>query len=140
MMVISKAVRTLVVFVCILVFVTLWQLPLHRPQSFSPPSFHAHDLTAKVDWSRFAYTQYVTNTDYLCNSVMLFETLHRLGSKAERFMMYPAGFVTTGDSVEAKLLRKARDEYGVKLTPIEVQSRSTADSKQHTSHLYCLTC
>ncbi len=37
-----------------------------------------------VNWSRFAYVQYVTNSAYLCNSVMLFETLHRLGSKADR--------------------------------------------------------
>ncbi|RAL03481.1 nucleotide-diphospho-sugar transferase [Aspergillus ibericus CBS 121593] len=92
------------------------------------PSAHAHGLTADIDWSRFAYTQYVTNTAYLCNSVMLFETLHRLGSRADRFMMYPAEFPTNGNSVEAKLLRKARDEYGVKLMPIEVQSRKTADS------------
>ncbi|PWY74496.1 nucleotide-diphospho-sugar transferase [Aspergillus sclerotioniger CBS 115572] len=128
MLVTSKAIRTLVVIVCIFVFVTLWKLPLHRPHSFPRPSFHDHTLPSEVDWSRFAYTQYVTNTAYLCNSVMLFETLHRLGSKADRFMMYPAEFSTQGDSVEAKLLRKARDEYGVTLAPIKVQSRNTADT------------
>ncbi|PBP21639.1 hypothetical protein BUE80_DR007474 [Diplocarpon rosae] len=34
--------------------------------SYPPPSWDSSD----VDWSRFAYTQYVTNLDYLCNSSM----------------------------------------------------------------------
>lgn len=76
-----------------------------------------------VDWSGFAYVQYVTNTAYLCNSVMLFEILHRLGSKADRLMMFPKGFDLNDDDTEAKLLLKARDEYGVKLKPIEVQRK-----------------
>lgn len=90
----------------------------------SPPS-------TAVDWSQFAYTQYVTNTAYLCNSVMLFEILHRLGTRADRLMMYPAHFLAGEDSEsrEAKLIRKARDEYGVKLQPIEVQSRSGHDGE-----------
>ncbi|PYI05196.1 nucleotide-diphospho-sugar transferase [Aspergillus sclerotiicarbonarius CBS 121057] len=134
MLVTSKAFRTLTVFVCMLVLVTLWQIPLNHFQSLSPPAFHGHDLTAKVDWSRFAYTQYVTNTAYLCNSVMLFETLNRLGSRADRLIMYPAEFSAQDDSVEAKLLRKARDEYGVKLAPIEVQSRNTADTTWANSY------
>jgi hypothetical protein len=40
-------------------------------------------ITERLNWSDFAYTQYVTNTNYLCNSVMLFESLHRLKSKAD---------------------------------------------------------
>ncbi|THZ34429.1 hypothetical protein D6C88_10490, partial [Aureobasidium pullulans] len=56
------------------------------------------DVYVTVDWSRFAYSQYVTEKNYLCNSLMIFETLHRLGSKAE-----------------------PRDNYNVKLVPIHVQ-------------------
>lgn len=86
-----------------------------------------------VDWSRFAYTQYITNTEYLCNSVMLFETLHRLGSKADRLMMYPARMHPdpdpTSTSTESRLLLKAQNDYGVKLMPIEVQHRSGGDCK-----------
>jgi hypothetical protein len=82
-----------------------------------------------VDWSRFAYTQYATNMAYLCNSVMLFETLHRLGSKADRLLMYPNTMQAdpTSDSAESKLLLKAQNEYGVKLQPIEVQHRGGGD-------------
>ena len=49
--------------------------------SLSSSSSLVYDPEAKVvgvDWSQFAYTQYVTNLDYLCNSVMLFERLHQL--------------------------------------------------------------
>ena len=94
------------------------------------------NITSDVDWSRFAYTQYATNAPYLCNSIMLFEILHRLGSKAERLLMYPSGFKISspgsdGESKESLLLRKARDEYHVKLSPIEVVQRSSNDRKLH---------
>lgn len=82
-----------------------------------------------VDWTRFAYVQYATNQMYLCNPVMLFETLHRLGSKADRLLMYPSNFLVddTSSSDESRLLIKARDEYNVKLQPVEVQHRQVED-------------
>ncbi|KAK9312651.1 nucleotide-diphospho-sugar transferase, partial [Lipomyces starkeyi] len=59
---------------------------------------------------------------------MLFEILHRLGSKAHRLMMYPSSFTVDGASTEeSRLLRQARDKYGVKLVPIEIQRRETSD-------------
>ncbi|KAI0409105.1 glucose N-acetyltransferase [Xylaria palmicola] len=92
------------------------------------PSFDG----SSVDWSRFAYTQYATNKEYLCNSVMIFETLYRLKAKAERVMMYPENMMdpteTDPKSNEAKLLVKARDQYGVKLVPVSVQRRSGGDA------------
>ncbi|KAJ3530281.1 hypothetical protein NM208_g9394 [Fusarium decemcellulare] len=84
-----------------------------------------------VDWSRFAYVQYVTGEDYLCNSVMIFETLHRLGSKADRLMMYPREVLDPeaeeSDNHAGQLLIKAREEYNVKLQPITVQRREGDD-------------
>lgn len=53
-----------------------------RPSSFS--------ANLQLYWSRFADVQYVTNSDYPCNSVMIFASLHRLGIMAEKLMMYPA--------------------------------------------------
>jgi len=78
-----------------------------------------------IDWSRYAYTQYVTNAEYLCNSVILFEALERLESKADRVMLYPSSFELdpASKSMESQLLMKARDEYKVKLVPIEVQHK-----------------
>jgi hypothetical protein len=65
---------------------------------------------------------------------MLFEILHRLGSKPERLLMYPSEFVVSGagvgdESKESLLLRKARDEYNVKLQPIGVVRRNSNDRK-----------
>ncbi|CAL3973565.1 hypothetical protein PZA11_005771 [Diplocarpon coronariae] len=93
--------------------------------SYPPSSWDSPD----VDWSRFAYTQYATNLDYLCNSVMIFETLHRLGSKAERLLLYPSEYSAKdaiSDTPERRLLLKSRREYGVKLVPIAVQHHESA--------------
>lgn len=110
----------------VVVFFTLRNFELFTQRE---PLFHT---TADVDWSRFAYTQYVTNSEYLCNSVMFFEALHRLSSRADRVMMYPSRMLGSDDddSSDARLLIKARDEFKVKLIPITVQHRDNADSKR----------
>ncbi|KAK7992438.1 glucose N-acetyltransferase [Apiospora saccharicola] len=89
--------------------------------------------TSHVNWSRYAYTQYVTNSEYLCNSVMIFETLFQLKSKADRVMLYPVQMMadpasTDGTTNDQRLLIKARDNYKAKLIPISVQHRYGADS------------
>ncbi|KAM0372215.1 hypothetical protein ACHAPK_004787 [Fusarium culmorum] len=93
-----------------------------------------------VDWSRFAYIQYVTNEDYLCNSVMIFEQLHRLGSKADRLLMYPKEMLEPGAAYSNKrggqLLIRARDEYNVTLQPIEIQHRDGQDGISPTAPTY----
>jgi len=74
-----------------------------------------------VDWSEFAYCQYVTSEDYLCNSLMIFESLVRLGAKAERMMLYDHTWTVDNSTHAGRLLAQARDTYGVRLVPIEVQ-------------------
>lgn len=111
---------------------SLEKLPgLHQ----DPPS--EPQTNDSVQWSRFAYTQYATNQAYLCNSVMLFEILHRLESKADRLLMYPSDYQIDdeeleSESFESRLLRKARDEYNVKLQPIQIQRRGAGD-RMYTS-------
>lgn len=73
------------------------------------------------DWSQYAYCQYVTNEEYLCNSLMIFESLMRLKAKAERLMLYPGEWIVGDNSGPGRLLAKARDAYGVRLMPIHVQ-------------------
>jgi hypothetical protein len=80
----------------------------------------------EIDWSSYAYVQYVTNSIYLCNSLLIFEALHRLGTKADLAMLYPREWKVPNSEVFAESpdsaqLAKARDEYGVKLVPIKVQ-------------------
>lgn len=77
--------------------------------------------TSNVDWFKYAYIQHVTDSTHLCNSFMIFESLHRLGSKAERLMMYPEEWSVDSKSSDAELLRRARDKFNVKLHPVQVQ-------------------
>ncbi|KAL8980321.1 MAG: hypothetical protein Q9205_004559, partial [Flavoplaca limonia] len=120
-----------------------WATPIARRRQLGGSQEAALDafplkVIEAVDWSRFAYTQYATNAPYLCNSIMLFEALHRLDSRAERLLMYPSKFKLSGDdgtdsqSWESGLLRKARDEYNVRLKPVEVLARNSNDPNQAT--------
>jgi hypothetical protein len=149
-MVTSKAVRAIAILtVLFLVVIGLFNLPssglgpFHQEDgdsSSTAPSTGGKDYSTspgiydKVDWSRFAYVQYVTNSAYLCNSVMLFEILHRLGAKADKLMMYPSWIDVDGTGSDSTLVRKARDQYVVKLQPIQVQSRPSGDCKLSPFH------
>nr|POE87707.1 glucose n-acetyltransferase 1 [Quercus suber]POF00915.1 glucose n-acetyltransferase 1 [Quercus suber] len=84
-----------------------------------PPPVETHADT--VDWSQYAYCQYVTNEDYLCNSLMIFESLTRLGVKADKLMLFPNTWRLERNAGTQELLQKAVQEYNVKLQPIEVQ-------------------
>ena len=96
-------------------------------QTFVPSPSYLHDES--VVWTEYAYAQYATDTEYLCNSVMIFEALQRLGSKADRLLMYSEAWDQDPGSPENRLLTKAKNEYGVKLMPVEVQHKNTAYCK-----------
>jgi len=63
---------------------------------------------------------------------MIFETLHRLGSKPDRVLLYASEFYLSedDDSKESRMLRFARDNYGVKLKPIQVQLKGGDGGEQ----------
>jgi hypothetical protein len=112
--------------------VALLRLPTRASQPPIPKSQIASSSGGtgdSVNWSRFVYAPYATNTEYLCNSVMVFEALHRLQSKAHRLLMYPSNYSIhdLDHTRESWLIRKARDNYGVELVPIEVQRRDSGD-------------
>jgi len=106
-----------------LIIIYLWHsshfslLPHHA-------TIHAPSLIYKnIDWSRYTYSQYATNSAYLCNAVMVFEALSRLGSKADRILLYPQKWdtdIADLDDRDSQLLVKARDWYNVKLMPVEI--------------------
>lgn len=86
------------------------------------------ELAEDVSWKDFAYCTYATAPDHLCNSVMLLESLYRTGAKADRLLLYSNQWSIDDNSAEASLLRKARDQYDVKLQPIGIwQLDSVAD-------------
>ncbi|KAL8753522.1 MAG: hypothetical protein Q9199_004993 [Rusavskia elegans] len=98
----------------------------HSPLSLLPHQGSKHDPSTRykgVNWSQYAYFQYATSSAYLCNSVMIFEALHRLGSKADRILMYPEKWDTQIESQsdrDSQLLVKARDWYNVRLVPVDI--------------------
>jgi len=104
--------------------------PFAPERSVLPTLFSAHK-DGGVDWSQFAYVQYVTSVPYLCNSLMLFSRLHELGSKADRLLLYPQQYNLDESEGNAAglLLRRARENYGVILKPIEVQHKESLDCK-----------
>ncbi|KAI4790642.1 nucleotide-diphospho-sugar transferase, partial [Aureobasidium sp. EXF-8846] len=82
-----------------------------------------------IDWTRFAYVQYVTDKEYLCNSLMMFESLHRLGSKADRVLLYPQQWQLSPKppTWESRFLRKAQDDYKVHIVPVRPQMTESGD-------------
>ena len=105
------------------VLITLYWCFL-RPLLSEASTTVAHSiLTSKLDWSKYAYSQYATNQHYLCNSLMLFDSLDKLKSPADRMLFYPKTWDTDVSSSKdriSQLLTMARDEYKVKLRPVEM--------------------
>jgi hypothetical protein len=76
--------------------------------------------STKVDWSRYAYSQYTTDTQSLCNALMVFASLHKLGSKADKVLLYPEEWIHRRDTKTAWLMQTAKKKYGVKLEPVQL--------------------
>ena len=88
------------------------QAPIHAPSI----------IYKNVDWSRYAYALYATETAYLCNALMIFSSLATFGSRADRVLFYPSTWdldIDSGTDRDSQLLVKARDELRVKLLPVE---------------------
>jgi hypothetical protein len=112
-----RRLRTWAAIAILLIFI-LWHRH-ERPPPLPLPHIHYDE----VDWSRFAYTQYATNEVYLCNSLMVFEALERLGSKAERVLFYPEQWdLIVENDVDrvSELLLMARNKYRVMVIPIKI--------------------
>ena len=130
----SKPAR-LIYGVLLLVFILLWLRSAHVYERLTGPScyFRApvapndHWRSVTRDWSKYAYSLYATDAEYLCNAVMIFDDLRQYGSKAERLLLYADTIdVNGGESREGRLLAKARDELGVKLQPVKVWHQESA--------------
>ena len=127
----SKRGRILFLFILIILLLTPSLVYLQDHPRFIGINAPDSHVNHGINWSRFAYTQYATTPEYLCNSLMLFASLHRLNSNASRLLMYSSDIHLTqeGESepIESRLLRKARDEYNVKLKPVRIQQIAGAE-------------
>ncbi|KAF2278360.1 nucleotide-diphospho-sugar transferase [Westerdykella ornata] len=76
-----------------------------------------------INWRKYAYSLYATDGATLCHAVLVFDSLAKLGSKADRVLFYPDAWDTViSDSRDrnSQLLVIARDKYDVKLQPIKL--------------------
>ncbi|KAL4887890.1 nucleotide-diphospho-sugar transferase [Aspergillus ambiguus] len=111
-----RHIRTWVVFAIFILFILY--LRRERP----PPVRVTHIDYNRVDWSRYAYSQYATSSAYLCNAVMVFESLQRLGSRAQRVLFYPENWdvaVESSQDRDSQLLQMAAETYNVMLIPVD---------------------
>jgi len=76
-----------------------------------------------VNWKQYAYMQYVTSPEYLCNSLMFYESLSRTNSKADRVILYPRHYKNDSESREAMLLLSAEKTWGVITIPVDIQHK-----------------
>jgi hypothetical protein len=88
-----------------------------------PPNRSSSSGRSDVDWSRYAYSLYATDSATLCHAVLVFDALAQLGSKADRVLFYPESWDTViSDSRDrdSQLLVIAKKRYDVKLQPIRL--------------------
>lgn len=109
-----RHVRTWVILAAVLLFLIWWL------RGSPSASAHPHLYDDEVDWSRYAYSTYATSETYLCNAIMVFEALRRLGSRAERVLFYPKEWdlIVDDDSDRiSQLLLMAKDDFQVQMVP-----------------------
>ena len=101
----------------------VWTTSLHRIRADGSllPSW------SRVDWSSYVYVSYATSSDHLCNSLMLAESLHRLGAKPDTLVLYATDLAldTEADTPSARLLQQATQMYGARMQPVEVLNAPT---------------
>ncbi|KAF2150243.1 glycosyltransferase family 8 protein [Myriangium duriaei CBS 260.36] len=66
-----------------------------------------------------AYSQYAGRASALCNALMIFETLHKTGSQADRVLLHNQDWKAGDKNYMGKLLSRAK-EYQVKLVPVKI--------------------
>jgi hypothetical protein len=104
--------------------VQVWTQSLHRlrPGGSLIPSW------SRVDWSSYAYVSYATSPDHVCNSLMLAESLHRLGARPDTLILYASDLVSgvdTNASV-ARLLQQATQMYDARVQPVDLLSSASS--------------
>ncbi|KAL7928250.1 glycosyltransferase family 8 protein [Trichoderma chlorosporum] len=79
---------------------------------------------------RFAYAQYATDMDYLCNAIINFNRLQRLGVKYDMVLIFPKTWDNENAVTrEAKAIQNLRDnDLNVILRPFDILSTEKGDS------------
>ncbi|RDW72359.1 Glycosyltransferase family 8 protein [Aspergillus mulundensis] len=100
--------------------------------------------TTEQENPRFAYVQYATDLDYLCNAMINFARLDRFATHFNQVLIHPEAWNEPGSSPEQTFLRNIQKHHPrVHLHPVPTLSTSTGDptwSKSLTKfHAFALT-
>ena len=87
---------------------------------------------SRVNWSEFVYISYATTPDDVCNSLMLAESLHRLGAKPDTVILYTEDLVRSSSPSSTLLLQQAIALYGAHVKPVPGLSTSTKEGVGET--------
>ncbi|KAF4921869.1 Glucose N-acetyltransferase 1 [Colletotrichum viniferum] len=138
----------LAVILTIFVFATtiLFLGPENRPAPINDfiesPPWQPYWTTEQLE-PKFAYAQYATSVDYLCNAVINFGRLRRYGAKEDLVLIHPKGWLE-GSSREAKALVKLKEERPeIHMRAFDVISTTKGDATWRESltkfHAFALT-
>ncbi|KAE9571765.1 hypothetical protein CGMCC3_g12293 [Colletotrichum fructicola] len=138
----------LAVILTIFVFATtiLFLGPENRPAPINDfiesPPWQPYWTTEQLE-PKFAYAQYATSLDYLCNAVINFGRLRRYGAKEDLVLIHPKGWLE-GSSREAKALAKLKEERPeIHMRAFDVISTTKGDATWRESltkfHAFALT-
>jgi hypothetical protein len=99
--------------------------------------------TTEQEEPNFAYAQYATTVDYLCNAVINFGLLRRYGAKHDFVLIYPASW-SEGTSEEARAMTNLKAAMpDIHYRPFDIVSTQKGDSTWRDSltkfHSFALT-
>lgn len=109
---------------CVLLAIAYWTWP---------------ESLTRTNWSKYAYVTYATDEHNLCNALMVFESLHRLGSKADRVMLHNPQWASTSQGAKdrpAQMLHILENKYDVVLKPVQMldeRGETTLISGEHST-------
>lgn len=78
-----------------------------------------------IDWSTYAYVNYATDANYLCNTLIMFDSLRNLGTKAKLLLLVSRDLVESTSSPDYqqvdKMLNQLKRENGeqVVIKPVD---------------------
>ncbi|KAH8665555.1 nucleotide-diphospho-sugar transferase [Ilyonectria robusta] len=106
------------------------------------PGFRPSWTTEQLE-PRFAYAQYATDLDYLCNCAINFARLNMFGATYDKVLIFPEDW-SSGSSKEAIAMRKFHSDYpDVELRPFGLLSTAKGDATWRNSltkfHAFALT-
>ncbi|KAL7940825.1 glycosyltransferase family 8 protein [Trichoderma barbatum] len=127
--------RVAVAIYAVTILITLAVYEIVRKQYISHSLSFLRDLNnsslpIEKGNTRFAYAQYATDIDYLCNTIINFNRLKRFGTKYDMVLIFPKAWDhESANTREAKAIQNLRaSDLNIVLRPVDILSTDKGDS------------